>query len=125
MVVNPTDYLTKVMPSTTIRAADGTYVNNVFPLQTKVIQSTEVPTGKAIFGLANRYFMGIGTALSGKIEYSDEYKFLEDERVYLVKMYGHGEPLDNTAFVYVDISGLTPAIQEVTVKGTVSTKEVV
>lgn len=125
MVVNPTDYLTKVMPSTTIRAADGTYVNNVFPLPTKVIQSTEVPTGKAIFGLANRYFMGIGTALSGKIEYSDEYKFLEDERVYLVKMYGHGEPLDNTAFVYADISGLTPAIQEVTVKGTVSTKEVV
>lgn len=125
MVVNPTDYLTKVMPSTTIRAADGTYVNNVFPFPTKVIQSTEVPTGKAIFGLANRYFMGIGTALSGKIEYSDEYKFLEDERVYLVKMYGHGEPLDNTAFVYADISGLTPAIQEVTVKGTVSTKEVV
>jgi Phage capsid family. len=123
MIVGPTDYLTKVMPSTTIRAADGTYVNNVFPFPTRVIQSTEVPTGKAIFGLAKRYFMGIGTALSGKIEYSDEYKFLEDERVYLVKMYGHGEPLDNTAFVYADISGLEPAVQEVTVKGTVATKE--
>ncbi|WKY46000.1 phage major capsid protein [Eubacteriaceae bacterium ES2] len=125
MIVSPTDYLTKVMPSTTIRAADGTYVNNVFPFPTRVIQSTEIPTGKAILGLANRYFMGIGTALSGKIEHSDEYKFLEDERVYLVKLYGHGEPLDNTAFVYADISGLTPAIQEVTVKGTVSTQEVV
>lgn len=125
MIVNPTDYLTKVMPSTTVRAADGTYVNNVFPFPTRVVQSVEVPTGKAIFGLANRYFMGIGTAVSGKIEYSDDYKFLEDERVYLVKLYGHGEPLDNTAFVYADISGLVPTVQEVSVKGTVSTKAVV
>ena len=113
MVVNPADYLTKIMPATTVRSADGTYKNNVFPFPTTVIQSTEVPAGKAIFGLANRYFMGVGTAKSGKIEYSDDYKFLEDERVYLIKLYGHGEPLDNTAFVYADISGLVPTIQNV------------
>lgn len=115
LIVNPADYLTKVMPATTIRAADGTFVNNVFPFPTKVIQSTEMPAGKAIFGLANRYFMGIGTAKSGKIEYSDDYKFLEDERVYLVKLYGTGLPLDNTAFVYADISGLVPSTQIVVV----------
>ena len=39
--------------------------------------------------------------------------FLEDERVYLVKLYGYGMPLDNTAFVYADISGLVPTIQTV------------
>ncbi len=109
LICNPTDYLTKIMPATTIRGADGNYVNNVFPFPTTVIQSTEVPAGKAIIGLAERYFMGIGTAKSGKVEYSDEYKFLEDERVYLVKLYGHGMPMDNNAFVYVDISGMTPA----------------
>src|SRR5665648_56791 len=98
--------------------SDGTYVNNVFPFPTRVIQSTEVPAGKAIFGLANRYFMGVGTAKSGKIEFSDEYKFLEDERVYLIKLYGYGMPLDNTAFVYADISGLKPAIREVFVTNT-------
>jgi len=125
MLVNPTDYLTKVMPATTVRSADGTYKNDVFPFPTKPIQSVQVPAGKAIFGLPKRYFMGIGTAKSGKIEYSDEYKFLEDERVYLVKLYGHGEPLDNTAFVYADISGLVPTIQKVTVEGTVATQEVV
>lgn len=125
MVVNPTDYLTKVMPATTVRKTDGTYSNNVFPFPTKVVQSAQVPTGKAIFGIAKKYFMGIGTAKSGKIEYSDEYKFLEDERVYLVKLYGHGEPLDNNAFIYADISGLTPTIQTVTVSGTVNTHEVV
>ena len=113
LIVNPADYLTKVMPATTIRSADGTYVNNVFPFPTRAIQSTEVPAGKAIFGLANRYFMGVGTAKSGKIEFSDEYKFLEDERVYLIKLYGYGMPLDNNAFVYADISALKPAIREV------------
>lgn len=109
MVVNPIDYLTKVMPATTVRGADGKYVNNIFPFPTRPIQSAQVPAGRAIFGLPKRYFMGIGTAKSGKIEYSDEYRFLEDERVYLIKLYGHGEPLDNTAFVYADISGLQPA----------------
>lgn len=126
MVVNPADYLTKIMPATTIRSADGTYVNNVFPFPTRVIQSIHIPQGKAIMGLPERYFMGIGTGKGGKLEYSDEYRFLEDERVYLIKLYGHGEPLDNNAFVYADISGLTPAIQEVDVrqvKGTVKTKE--
>ncbi len=118
MIVNPVDYLQKVMPATTIRAADGTYVNNVLPFPTNIIQSTQVSRNRAIFGLGNRYFMGIGTAKSGKVEYSDEYRFLEDERVYLVKLYGHGEPLDNNAFVYADISDLKPAAHQVFVTNT-------
>lgn len=118
LVVNPVDYLQKVMPATTIRSADGTYVSNVFPFPTIVVQSTQVPVGKAIIGLASRYFMGIGTAKSGKIEYDDSYHFLEDERVYLVKLYGHGEPLDNQAFIYADISELQPAAHQVFVTNT-------
>lgn len=115
LIVNPVDYLTKIMPATTVRTAAGTYNNNVFPFPTKAIQSVVVEQGKAIIGIGKRYFMGIGTAKSGKIEYSDDYKFLEDERVYLVKLYGHGEPLDNKAFVYADITGLVPTIQKVEV----------
>lgn len=113
MVVSPADYFTKVMPATTIRAADGTYVNNVLPFPTSIVQSIHVPEGKMIIGLAKRYFMGVGLGKSGKIEYSDDYHFLEDERVYLCKLYGHGEPLDNNSFVYCDISGLMPAVQKV------------
>ena len=75
--------------------------------------SAAVPNGKAVFGLASRYFMGMGTAKGGKLEYSDEYKFLEDNRVYLIKMYGNGKPLDANAFVYADISGLLPTVQQV------------
>lgn len=126
LVVNPNDYLTKIMPATTVRSADGTYVGNVFPFPTTVIQSVQVPENRAIIGLGDRYFMGVGTGQSGRLEYSDEYKFLEDERVYLVKLYGHGEPLDNNAFVYADITNLKPTVQQVVVnevKGTVKTKE--
>lgn len=116
-VVNPADYFTKVFPATTVRAADGTYSHDVLPYPTKIIQSSAVAEGTAIFGLANKYFMGIGAGSSGgKIEYSDEVKFLEDERVYLIKMYGNGRALDDNAFIFADITGLKPAVLEVSVK---------
>ncbi|MPQ45377.1 phage major capsid protein, partial [Clostridium tarantellae] len=41
-----------------------------------------------------------------KIEYSDEYKFLEDERTYLVKQYATGKPKDNDSFLIFDITKL-------------------
>ena len=107
-ICNPTDYLTKVMPATTMLKPDGTYAGNVTPIPTRIIQSVQVPSGKAIIVLGKRYFAALGTAKSGKIEYDDSYHFLEDERMYLVKLYGHGEPLDNKAFVYADISELSP-----------------
>lgn len=126
LVVNPADYFSKVFPATTVRAADGTYSHDVFPFPTKVIQSPAVTSGEAIFGLAKKYFMGIGAGSNGgKIEYSDEFRFLDDERVYLTKMYGNGRALDDNAFILADISGLTPATLEVVVKevkGVVTTK---
>jgi hypothetical protein len=124
LVVNPTDYFTKVFPATTIRAADGTYAHNVFPYPTNLIQSAAVPSGSAIFGLANRYFMGIGAGTNGgKIEFSDDFKFLDDERVYLAKLYGNGRALDDNAFVLADISGVTAAELQVAVTNVVKTKE--
>lgn len=124
LLVNPVDYLQKVMPCTTVQAADGTYRTGIFPFPTTVIQSAAVPSNKAIMGLGNRYFMGLGVGGSGgKIEYSDEFKFLEDVRTYKIKLYGNGEPLDNTAFQYLDISKLEPVNLKVEVKGTVTTKE--
>lgn len=114
-VVNPTDYLTKIMPATTPRATDGTYTRDVFPFPTTVVQSTVMAEGEAILGIGNRYLMAAGTGKSGKIEYSDEYRFLEDERVYLTKFYGHGQPKDNNSFIYLDITGLKPSVQKVEV----------
>jgi len=84
------------------------WVGNVFPFPTRVVQSVYVPQGEAIIGLSKRYFMGIGTGKGGKIEYSDEYHFLEDERMYLTKLYGDGKPLDSTSFMRLDITKLKP-----------------
>lgn len=113
MIVSPKDYFSKVMPATTIRTADGTYINNVMPYPTKIIQSVHMDEGKMIIGLDKKYFMGIGLGKSGKIEHSDHVRFLDDERVYTCRLYGHGEPKDNNAFIYCDISDLQPAALEV------------
>lgn len=118
LVVNPVDYIKKVLPSSTVRAADGTYKNNVFPYPTKVVQSAVLDENEAIMGIAKKYFMGIGAGSSGKIEYSDEYQFLEDNRVYITKMYGMGRPKDNNAFQYLDITKLKPLPMKVEVTNT-------
>ena len=107
-IVNHQDYFTKVMPATTLLAPDGTYRNDVMPYPMSIIPSGAVDPGEAVIGLAYRYFALAGTAKDGKIEYSDHYHFLEDERVYLIKLYGNGMAKDNNAFLLLDISNLQP-----------------
>jgi hypothetical protein len=108
LIVNPADYFTKVMPATTIMAPDGTYRNDVLPYPITTIQSPSVEIGEAIIGMGYRYFAAAGISKDGRIEYSDDYHFLEDERVYLIKTYANGMPLDNNAFFRLDITGLEP-----------------
>lgn len=117
-VVNPVDYIKKIVPASTVRAADGTYKNNIFPYPTKVIQSAVLDENEAIMGIAKKYFMGVAAGNSGRIEYSDEYQFLEDNRVYTTKMYGMGRPKDNNAFQYIDLTALKPVSLKVEVTNT-------
>lgn len=123
MVVNPVDYWRKVMPATTIQRPDGTFANNVLPYPTDVIQSEEVPSGKAVMGIAKQYFCGIGTGKDGVIEYDDSYKFLQRERVYAGHLYGNGKPKDNNSFLVLDISALQPAAYTVYAQGTAAAAE--
>lgn len=112
LLVNPADYFSKVLPAIQYPAPGGGYVT-ALPFPMDVIQSPAVPVGKAVFGMAKLYFMGSGIENNGRILYSDDYHFLEDERVYLIKMYGHGFPIDNNAFLVFDISELQPAYYKV------------
>lgn len=116
LIVNQSDYLTKVMPATTVLNANGTYVNNLFPFPTTVYVSNEVEDGKAVMFLRDEYFLGMGGTKNGVIEVSDEYKFVEDQTVFKIKQYGAGRAYDNTAALYLDISKLEPAY--ITVKNT-------
>lgn len=109
LIVSPVDYWRSIMPATTIQRPDGTYANDVLPYPTTIIQSEEMPVGKAVLGIAGQYFMGIGTGKDGVFEYDDSYKFLQRERVYTAHLYGNGKPKDNKSFLVLDISELKPA----------------
>ena len=117
MIVNQVDYLTKIMPATTLLNTNGVYVKDVFPFPTEVVISNEVETGRAIVCLPNEYFMAMGAAKEGIITYSDEYQFLEDNRVYKIKTYGEGKAFDDTCSLLLDISALEEAVIYTKVKG--------
>ena len=109
LICNQKDYLSKVMPATTVLNAAGSFTNNIFPFPTDVIRSNRVPAGKAILCLPEEYFFGIGTSKDGTLEYSDDYRFLEDQRVFKIKMHGYGKAWDNTVAILLDISNLEEA----------------
>ena len=121
LVCNPIDYLTKVMPATTVLNANGAYVNNLFPIPTDAVQSEFLDANEAILFLAGEYDLLVGG--NRGIEYSDEYQFLEDNRVFKVVQYANGEPRWNTTAIVLDLSNLDPAYLNVKVAGTVKTKE--
>lgn len=102
-IVNPIDYWTKIMPQKEYKAEDGAYYTRslLIDLDNNFIQSTAVPAGKMIGGFMKNYFLGLGS--TQKIEYSDHYKYLEDERTYITKQYANGHPKDNVSFVVFDI----------------------
>ena len=128
LIVNPFDYFKKVLPSIMankrMNAMMG-ILDNPFDIK-NVIQSDQMAEGTAILGLASKYKMGIGSESSkgGKIEYSDEYKYLEDQRYYLVKVLGNGRATSDNDFIYLDISKLTPSNLKVNIANDVTVAEV-
>lgn len=104
LIVHPNDYWGTIYPASTFLNGQGTYVRDVLPLPVKVIQSISIPQGKMAAGLAKDYFMGVGS--TQKVETSDEYRFLEDQRTYLAKQYANGRPKNNESFLYFDISAV-------------------
>ncbi len=105
LIVNPVDYWEKVFALTTTKNALGQYVANQFPFPVDIIQESSIEQGKAIIGLPEKYDLNVGMAQ--KIEYDDSIRFLDDERVYLAKMYANGKAVDNNSFILLDISAVT------------------
>ena len=112
MLVNPSDYYSKVLPAIQYALPGGGYGTEL-PFDMDIIQSVGVSKGKAVFGIAKRYFLGAGLGNQGRILYSDDYRFLEDERVYFIKLLANGFAKDNNAFIVLDITNLQPAYYKV------------
>lgn len=124
LVVNPQDYIKKIrrIQNTLIYGTGAVdLINNTYP--TKVVQSSMITEGKAAAGIAANYFAAINGGNSGIIEFDDSNQFLEDNRVYTTRVYGNGQPIDNTSFEYLDISEVeAPALPVLIKGGTVTTK---
>lgn len=120
LICSSSDYLTKVMPATTVQASDGTYARDLFPLPTAVYPSLAVEDGTAILALLSEYDLFVGG--SRGLEYSDEARFTEDQRLFKQVMYAFGRAADNTSAILLDVSGLEPSYLNVKIKGTVTTK---
>ena len=116
MLCNMSDYLTKIMPATTMLTANGGYASNLFPFPTEVIQCNAVPDGKAVLGILDDYTLAVGGKRNGNIEFDDSVKFLDDARTFKLVQHAAGRAYDDTSFIVLDISDLDPAY--ITVKNT-------
>ena len=116
MLCNMSDYLTKIMPATTMLTTNGGYASNLFPFPTEVIQCNAVPEGKAVLGILDDYTLAVGGKRNGNIEFDDSVKFLDDARTFKLVQHAAGRAYDDTSFIVLDISDLDPAY--ITVKNT-------
>lgn len=110
LICNAKDYLTKIMPATTLLTPTGQYVNNVLPIPTAIYPTTVLPEGTAILGLTDLYQLFAGGSSDGVIEYDDSVKFFQNQRAFRIIQYHTGRPVDNTCFVLLDIRALEPLI---------------
>ncbi|WP_259418261.1 phage major capsid protein [Bacillus toyonensis] len=102
LIVNPVDYWARIYGYTTRPNADGTYAYNVLPIPGKIIKSHAVPKGKLIAGMAKDYFLGLGGAQ--RLDVYSETRAIEDEDLYIAKMYANGRAEANESFLVFDIT---------------------
>ena len=104
---NPFDYWKKVMPATTYQKPDCSWIRDLLPIPADIMQTAALEEGKAILGMPSKYFAGLGVyGKKGVIVQDDSVRFFEDERAYKAKLQGNARPMDEYAFVYLDISNL-------------------
>lgn len=101
-IVNPLDYWTKLFGAFIYQTEAGEYIMDKNAIGATIVQSVAVPAGSMVVGKAKDYFLGL--AMAQNISFSDDYRFLEDDRVYIAKLLAHGEPVNNDAFAVYDIS---------------------
>lgn len=106
-LTNPFDYWQKIMPATSFRKPDGSWIRDVLPIPADIMQTAALESGKALLGIPSRYFAGLGVyGKSGTIVKDDSVRFFEDEAAYKTKLQGNGCPMDEYSWLLLDISNL-------------------
>ena len=110
MVVNPIDLLA-VNARHTIQNTSGAFVTNL-PYNLKVVDSEEIPVGKALFFIQGEYIAAIAGGY--KLKKFDQTLAIEDATLYTIKRFANGRPKDNKAAVVYDLDIKFPVPGEVT-----------
>jgi HK97 family phage major capsid protein len=110
IIANPLDYWERLFDKLIRKDADNNPTYDVvnLPANVKIVKTVAATKGELLVGDPRDYFMGVGS--TQKIDYSDHYKFLEDERTYITKQYANGKPIDNDSFLLFNISNMSPAV---------------
>lgn len=110
MVVSPLDAI-GVQFRNTIQTANGQWVT-ALPYNIQVVESEEIPAGKALFFVKEQYIAVIAGGY--RIKKFDQTFALEDATLYTIKQFANGRPKDNkTALVYdlaIDFTSAEPAV---------------
>lgn len=99
MVVNPIDAI-GVQARNTIQTANGQWVT-ALPFNVQVVESEQVPTGKAIFFVKGEYIAVIAGGY--QLKKFDQTLAIEDATLYTIKQFANGKPKDNKAALVYDL----------------------
>ncbi|WP_429865098.1 phage major capsid protein [Bacillus cereus] len=99
MVVNPVDAI-GVQARNTIQTANGQWVM-ALPYNIQIVESEEVPVGKALFFVKGQYIAAIAGGY--KLKKFDQTLAIEDATLYTIKQFANGKPKDNKAALVYDL----------------------
>lgn len=100
MVVNPVDAI-GVQARNTIQTTTGQWVM-ALPYNIQVVESEEIPTGKALFFVKGQYLAAIAGGY--KLKKFDQTLAIEDATLYTIKQFANGKPKDNKAALLYDLN---------------------
>lgn len=100
MVVNPIDAI-GVQFRNTIQTANGQWVT-ALPYNIQVVESEEIPAGKALFFVKGEYMAVIAGGY--KLKKFDQTLAMEDATLYTIKQFANGRPKDNKAALVYDLN---------------------
>lgn len=99
MVVNPIDAI-GVQFRNTIQTSNGQWVT-ALPYNIQVVESEEIPVGKALFFVKGEYIAVIAGGY--KLKKFDQTFAMEDATLYTIKQFANGKPKDNKAALVYDL----------------------
>lgn len=100
MVVNPIDAI-GVQFRNTIQTSNGQWVT-ALPYNIQVVESEEIPVGKALFFVKGEYIAAIAGGY--KFKKFDQTLAIEDATLYTIKQFANGKPKDNKAALVYDLA---------------------